>query len=45
MKKSKNILASTIEAAAVQMSPMLYSRQGTVERVVKKIRELIPPQL
>ncbi len=46
MKKSKNILASTIvKAAAVQISLMLYSRQGTVERVVKKIRELIPPQL
>ncbi len=37
----KNILASTIvKAAAVQISPVLYSRQGTVEKVVKKIREL-----
>ena len=26
--------------AAVQISPVLYSRQGTVEKVVKKIREL-----
>jgi aliphatic nitrilase len=29
-----------IKAAAVQISPVLYSRQGTVERIVKKIREL-----
>jgi len=29
-----------IKAAAVQISPVLYSRQGTVEKVVKKIREL-----
>src|SRR3954462_2272122 len=27
-------------AAAVQISPVLYSRQGTVERIIKKIREL-----
>ena len=41
MKKSKNIHTSTIvKAAAVQISPVLYSRQGTVEKVVKKIREL-----
>jgi aliphatic nitrilase len=37
----KNTLASPIvKAAAVQISPVLYSRQGTVEKVVKKIREL-----
>ena len=29
-----------VKAAAVQISPVLYSRQGTVEKVVKKIREL-----
>jgi len=29
-----------IKAAAVQISPVLYSRQGTVEKVVKNIREL-----
>ena len=29
-----------IKAAAVQISPVLYSREGTVEKVVKKIREL-----
>ena len=29
-----------VRAAAVQMSPVLYSRQRTVEKVVKKIREL-----
>ena len=29
-----------IKAAAVQMSPVLYSRDGTVEKVVRKIHEL-----
>jgi len=29
-----------VKAAAVQISPVLYSRQGTVEKVAKKIREL-----
>lgn len=31
---------TTIKAAAVQMSPVLYSREGTVEKVVQKILEL-----
>src|SRR5262249_38059553 len=29
-----------VKAAAVQISPVLYSRQGTIEKVVRKIREL-----
>jgi aliphatic nitrilase len=29
-----------VKAAAVQISPVLYSRKGTVEKVVKKIRDL-----
>ena len=29
-----------VRAAAVQMSPVLYSREGTVEKVVRKISEL-----
>ena len=29
-----------IKAAAVQMSPVLYSREGTVDRVVRRIIEL-----
>lgn len=29
-----------VKAAAVQISPVLYSRQGTVEKIVGKIREL-----
>src|SRR5918911_3030405 len=29
-----------VKAAAVQISPVLYSRHGTVEEVVKRIREL-----
>jgi nitrilase len=31
---------TTVRAAAVQLSPVLYSREGTVERVVEKINEL-----
>jgi nitrilase len=30
----------TVKAAAVQLSPVLYSREGTVEKVVRKIHEL-----
>jgi nitrilase len=33
-------MSTVIKAAAVQISPVLYSRQGTVEKIVKKIREL-----
>ena len=29
-----------VKAAAVQISPVLYSREGTVQRVVQKIAEL-----
>ena len=29
-----------VKAAAVQLSPVLYSREGTVEKVIQKIREL-----
>ncbi len=29
-----------VKAAAVQVSPILYSREGTVEKVVRKIHEL-----
>src|ERR1700741_2045341 len=29
-----------VKAAAVQISPILYSREGTVEKVVKTIRDL-----
>ena len=31
---------TVIKAAAVQMSPVLYSREGTVEKVLRKIIEL-----
>ena len=31
---------NTVKAAAVQMSPVLYSREGTVDRVVREIRDL-----
>jgi nitrilase len=34
------ITRTIVKAAAVQLSPVLYSQQGTVEKVVKKIREL-----
>jgi nitrilase len=30
----------TVKAAAVQLSPVLYSREGTVDKVVRKIHEL-----
>ena len=30
----------TVKAAAVQLSPVLYSREGTVDKVVQKIHEL-----
>ncbi len=41
MKESKNnLVGTTVKAAAVQISPVLYSRQGSVEKVIKKIREL-----
>jgi nitrilase len=33
-------MSTIVKAAAVQISPVLYSRAGTVEKVVKKIREL-----
>jgi len=33
-------VSTIVKAAAVQISPVLYSRVGTVEKVVKKIREL-----
>lgn len=31
---------SFVKAAAVQISPVLYSREGTVEKIVRKIHEL-----
>ena len=31
---------TVVKAAAVQLSPVLYSREGTVDKVVRKIREL-----
>ncbi|MBB4188634.1 aliphatic nitrilase [Sinorhizobium terangae] len=33
-------MSTIVRAAAVQISPVLYSREGTVAKVVKKIREL-----
>src|SRR6266446_6790355 len=33
-------MKTLVKAAAVQLSPVLYSREGTVEKVVQKIREL-----
>lgn len=41
MKTRNHNSANTIvRAAAVQISPQLYSREGTIEKVIKKIREL-----
>ena len=33
-------MSTIVKAAAVQISPVLYSRQGTIEKVAKKIHEL-----
>jgi aliphatic nitrilase len=33
-------MATIVKAAAVQISPVLYSREGTVEKVIRKITEL-----
>jgi aliphatic nitrilase len=33
-------MSTLVKAAAVQISPVLYSREGTIEKVVRKIREL-----
>ena len=33
-------MSKIIRAAAVQIAPVLYSREGTVDKVVKKILEL-----
>ncbi|HXC26737.1 MAG TPA: nitrilase-related carbon-nitrogen hydrolase [Stellaceae bacterium] len=35
-----NMMTTVVKAAAVQISPVLYRCRGTVDRVVKKIREL-----
>ena len=33
-------MSTIVKAAAVQISPVLYSREGTIEKVVQKIHEL-----
>ena len=40
MTLSNEIQMRVVKAAAVQISPVLYSREGTVEKVVRKIDEL-----
>ena len=37
---SKDNAMRTVKAAAVQLSPVLYSREGTVDKIVRKIHEL-----
>jgi len=37
---AKEIAMKVVKAAAVQLSPVLYSREGTVGKVVQKIHEL-----
>jgi aliphatic nitrilase len=39
-RKTKEKQMTIIKAAAVQIAPVLYSREGTVDKVVKKIEEL-----
>jgi aliphatic nitrilase len=38
--KEKAAARKKVKVAAVQISPVLYSRQGTVEKVINKIKEL-----
>jgi nitrilase len=38
--RAKEILMKIVKAAAVQLSPVLYSREETVEKVTRKIQEL-----
>jgi aliphatic nitrilase len=38
--RPKELVVRTVRAAAVQISPVLYSREGTVEKVVRNIHEL-----
>src|SRR5574339_1039029 len=38
--QAKGISMRVVKAAAVQLSPVLYSREGTVDKVVRKIQEL-----
>jgi nitrilase len=40
MLRNQDMSMTLIKAAAVQISPVLYSRDGTVERIVAKIDEL-----
>jgi nitrilase len=40
MKKNHMPTNTIVKAAAVQISPVLYSREGTIEKIIKKIREL-----
>jgi nitrilase len=40
LSRKEDAVATIVKAAAIQISPVLYSRQGTVEKVVNKIREL-----
>jgi hypothetical protein len=36
VERPKEIAMRVVKAAAVQMSPALYSREGTVDKVVQK---------
>jgi hypothetical protein len=40
----KGIAMPVVRAAAVPLSPVLYSREGTIEKVVGKIREWRIPE-
>ena len=39
-KIPRGCVMKVVKASAVQLSPVLYSREGTVEKVVRKIHEL-----
>jgi hypothetical protein len=39
-RKEENAMSIVVKAAAVQLSPVLYSREGTIDNIVRKIHDL-----
>jgi aliphatic nitrilase len=40
LRSARESVMKVVKAAAVQLSPVLYSREGTVDKIVQKILEL-----
>ena len=45
MTENKEMAMRVVKATAVQLSPVLYSRDGTVDKVVREIHELGQPKI